>query len=306
MRTVIFLATLSGIIFIVPNASQAQQPSAQTVSTAPLQVSRDEAAKHIRHKVEPVYPPIAKAAHVMGQVVMKVSVAPDGKVSNVKVVSGPPLLIEAAVDAVKLWSYVPFQSDGSAVSALAEVAVDFNLPKQDPRLEAAEREYSSLSEKCHEAFSAGGNPEQAVSACGQMAAAADKFPANSGYIERRGAYVYYASALMRAQRYPEALTVAKKAVEVVKLGHDDGSGSSAAYAVLGNAEALNGDLKPADKDLTTAENFERAALNTPAGQELAPHYKSTLKNLLLFHAQVLDQDGRTAEAQAKRDEAAKL
>jgi hypothetical protein len=52
------------------------------------------------------------------------------------------------------------------------------------------------------------------------------------------------------------VTVADKAVAVVLLGHDDGSGSSAAYSVRGQAKALVGDLTGADQDLEKAENCD--------------------------------------------------
>jgi hypothetical protein len=97
-----------------------------------------------------------------------------------------------------------------------------------------------------------------------------------------------------------------KAVAVVLLGHDDGSGSSAAYGVRGQAKAFAGDLIGADQDLNRAEEYERTALSGPAGQSLNLEYTRTLKGLLNFHVQVLTALGKQGEAAAKLDQANKL
>jgi periplasmic protein TonB len=73
-------------------------------------------------KVEPVYPPLAKQARVQGVVVLQVTVNPQGSVENLKVVTGHPLLIQAAIDAVKNWKYEP-QAD--TVTTIATVNFAF-------------------------------------------------------------------------------------------------------------------------------------------------------------------------------------
>ena len=60
------------------------------------------------------------------------------------------------------------------------------------------------------------------------------------FIEKRSAFVYAATACADNRDLPNALAWADKAVEVVKLGHDDNSGSSAAYAVKGEIEGIIG------------------------------------------------------------------
>lgn len=102
------------------------------------------------------------------------------------------------------------------------------------------------------------------------------------------------------------MAVGDKAVAVVMLGHDDGSGSSAAYSVRGHAKAFAGDLTGADQDLEKAEEYERNALSGPAGQSLNAEYTRTLKGLLNFHAQVLAAMGKQSEADKKLEQASKL
>lgn len=92
--------------------------------------------------------------------------------------------------------------------------------------------------------------------CIAAAETAEQFAPDARYIERRGAYVYVTSALLRAQRPKEALAWAEKAVAVIKQGQDDESGSSAVYGALGQADAATGDLPGSDQALTTAEGYQ--------------------------------------------------
>ena len=64
-----------------------------------------EAARKIKSTVAPVYPDLAKKMNVSGTVKVTVTIAPSGSVTATKVVGGHPLLVDAAVDAVKRWKY---------------------------------------------------------------------------------------------------------------------------------------------------------------------------------------------------------
>ncbi len=80
----------------------------------------------VRH-VAPVYPPLAIAAHVQGTVVLECMIGEDGRVSNVTVLRGNPLLEPAAAEAVREWRYLPTLLNGVRVSVLLTVTVDFRL-----------------------------------------------------------------------------------------------------------------------------------------------------------------------------------
>jgi tetratricopeptide (TPR) repeat protein len=112
--------------------------------------------------------------------------------------------------------------------------------------------------------------------------------------------------LIQAQNYKEAVEVGNKAVAVVQMGFDDGSGSSAAYYIRGQAKADAGDLPGGDQDLEKAEKFAHDALNGPSGRELSRSYSFTLKYELMFHAQVLTAMGNKDAASKKLEEASKL
>lgn len=75
--------------------------------------------------VAPVYPAIARSARVSGTVQIELTVGPDGKVADWRVVKGVPLLNEAALDAVKQWEYTPTRVKGVAVPVIINVAVNF-------------------------------------------------------------------------------------------------------------------------------------------------------------------------------------
>ncbi len=70
--------------------------------------SAEEAGKRpVRSRVDPAYPPLAREMHVNGKVKIEVTVAADGAVRNTKVLGGSPLLVRAAMDALKNWKYEP-------------------------------------------------------------------------------------------------------------------------------------------------------------------------------------------------------
>ena len=69
----------------------------------PAQASAADRA--IKSKVTPVYPELARKMAVSGSVKVEVTIAPNGSVKNVKVIGGHPLLVDAAVDAVKRFKY---------------------------------------------------------------------------------------------------------------------------------------------------------------------------------------------------------
>lgn len=172
--------------------------------------------------------------------------------------------------------------------------------------EPISRDYMTLDQSCRDLVSKHTDPAETVAACKKVVDEADKFPAQSHYITRRSAYVFYTAALIEAKKYPDAVKSADKAVAVVLLGHDDSSGSSAAYEARGQARAFAGDLAGADADLEKAETYERNGLISPAGKDLHVEYSTTLKNLLTFHAQVLAAMGKNDAAGIKLEEANKL
>jgi protein TonB len=77
--------------------------------------------------VAPEYPDIAKQARVQGVVILECTISPQGKVTDVKVLRGIPLLDAAAIDAVKQWVYTPTLLNGVPVPVIMTVTVNFKL-----------------------------------------------------------------------------------------------------------------------------------------------------------------------------------
>jgi protein TonB len=75
----------------------------------------------------PQYPTIAKSARIQGAVVLAASISKTGSIENLRVVSGPPMLQSAALDAVRTWRYKPYLLNGEPVAVDTTVTVIFHL-----------------------------------------------------------------------------------------------------------------------------------------------------------------------------------
>ena len=93
-----------------------------------LTVSKGLTEGALVHKVEPTYPAMARAMRLEGMVKLQATVAEDGTVHDVKIVSGPPILAHAAQEAVTRWRYRPYLLNGKPVGMRTEIKVNFKLP----------------------------------------------------------------------------------------------------------------------------------------------------------------------------------
>lgn len=99
-----------------------------TASTSAVHVGANVmAANLIQPVTKPVYPPLAKMARQQGTVKFEATVGTSGAISDLTLISGPPLLVQAATDAVKTWSYKPTLLNGEAVPVQTTIDVSFTL-----------------------------------------------------------------------------------------------------------------------------------------------------------------------------------
>ena len=84
-------------------------------------------AGNLLDKTVPQYPAIAKAARIQGTVVLQATISKTGAIQNLRVISGPPMLQQAALDAVRSWRYKPYLLNGDPVEVETTVNVVFNL-----------------------------------------------------------------------------------------------------------------------------------------------------------------------------------
>jgi periplasmic protein TonB len=82
-------------------------------------------------QVSPVYPPLAKQARLQGEVVLEAVISREGGVTNLKVVAGHPLLVEAALTAARQWKYRPTLLNGQPVEVVSQVTVPFTLEPEN-------------------------------------------------------------------------------------------------------------------------------------------------------------------------------
>ena len=83
--------------------------------------------KYLLDHPKPAYPPIARAAHIQGDVQIAVLIDTSGKVSEGKFLNGPPMLQQAALEAVKHWTFTPFATDGAAHEVVNVLTIPFRL-----------------------------------------------------------------------------------------------------------------------------------------------------------------------------------
>jgi protein TonB len=102
-------------------------PPPKPVTPARIRVGGNVQAASLVRKVQPVYPQIARTAHVSGTVVLHAIIAKDGTIQELQYVTGPPLLMRAAMDAVREWRYKPTLLNGEPVEVDTTISVVFSL-----------------------------------------------------------------------------------------------------------------------------------------------------------------------------------
>ena len=95
-----------------------------------LELPPDVAEASLLHRVEPDYPEEARQQRIQGAVVLSVRIAQNGGVQSATQVSGPPLLAQAATDAVKQWRFKPRLVGGRPAEMHTSITLNFRLPQQ--------------------------------------------------------------------------------------------------------------------------------------------------------------------------------
>ena len=111
----------------VPGA--AVHPNVRLEPTAPIRISSSVGEGLLLEKTVPLYPQIAIATRIEGTVVLAATISKAGAIENLRVVSGPAMLRQAALDAVRTWRYRPYQLDGQPVEVETTVNVIFRLER---------------------------------------------------------------------------------------------------------------------------------------------------------------------------------
>lgn len=118
---------------LLPSGIVVQPPPAPIVKasppqpTTPVQVGGDVQAGKLLFGPKPAYPPLARTTRTQGTVRIQAVIGRDGAIRNLQLISGPPLLVTVAMEAVKQWRYKPTLLNGEPVEVITVIDVNFTL-----------------------------------------------------------------------------------------------------------------------------------------------------------------------------------
>lgn len=118
---------MSFFLVLLMGEASASLARAASPEGAPVTLDGHAASRLIIHTVKPEYPPVAKFNYIQGRVRLGVLVDPKGRVSDIHIISGEPLLAAAAFNAVKNWRYQPYVGPEGVSAFQTEVHLNFYL-----------------------------------------------------------------------------------------------------------------------------------------------------------------------------------
>src|SRR5277367_4901631 len=116
----------NGVFDSIGNGLNTVVPPPPTTSIHPPRVSRMMEG-NLLFRVQPQYPPLARQARIQGTVVLRAMISREGKIENLQVITGHPLLVKSAMDAVLQWRYRPYYLNNEPVEVETQVTVNFTL-----------------------------------------------------------------------------------------------------------------------------------------------------------------------------------
>ncbi len=119
--------SMGGVLGGVIGGMGAAPPPPRPHQTGPLRVGGNVQAARIVNRVQPVYPPLARQTRISGTVRLHAIIGKDGTIQSLEVMSGHPLLQQAALDAVRQWRYQPTLLNGEPVDVDTTIDVIFSL-----------------------------------------------------------------------------------------------------------------------------------------------------------------------------------
>jgi len=117
--------SMSGVLGGIIGGTAPPPPPKETPKR--IRVGGNVQQARVLRQVQPVYPPLARQARIQGTVMLHAIIAKDGTVQQLEVLSGHPLLVQAALDAVRQWRYQPTLLNGEPVEVDTTISVVFIL-----------------------------------------------------------------------------------------------------------------------------------------------------------------------------------
>jgi protein TonB len=113
---------LASNVHVAPPPPEVKKPAGR-----PVVLSSGVTEGLLINRITPTYPKIAVIGRIQGQVRMQATIGRDGNIQNLQVISGPPLLVKSAIDAVKQWRYRPYLLNNEPVEVETQITVNFTL-----------------------------------------------------------------------------------------------------------------------------------------------------------------------------------
>jgi TonB family protein len=292
-----FMATklkigLFSIVLMLVNRASAQETRL---------ISNDEANQHLTKRVQPKYPALAEMAHIQGDVLLRIAIDEKGRVGEAKGVSGHPMLLEAAIPAVKAWQFDPFTEDGKPIAVHALVKIAFDL---GPGAEL-HRQYLQQEVECTKQIRNGAGP-QAEADCKQALETAIKLPSHF-VSDKMKAYEHAGTAAYTAKDGAEALAVFQQQLAFALKALQPGNPLMIqVHSNLAHTYEATGKFPEADIEYAETEKAQEASvaelekrsedLKSGATNGVKTSYAHNMQIILQEHARLLRKMGKVAEA----------
>jgi len=272
-----------------------------------VRISAGVAEGLIVKKVEPVYPEMARIARIQGRVVLSVLLSTGGRIENIKAISGHPILIQAAIDAVRQWQYRPFLLNGQPVEVdtIAEVRFFLGSKEEAAKWEAALHTFRGQEQRCRTLVSQRVLAE-AESSCATLPELSEKLEPEL-VDERIIAYRDLGSAFFAESKFQEALTAFARELEIAEGKFDPNDLELArAHVDAAHARQALGDLEQASSDFQQAVEIFDYKLEEQVSDFKRTQSARELRRVLLDYAKLLRQMERVPDAEAMEQRAQTL
>jgi len=295
-----FMIIVIALFSIVPSWGQsgAGPDTSQQADKNAIPIQPEKAEQNLIKKVAPIYSPLAKQAHLQGKVKVRLVISKTGTVVSVNVLSGHPLLVQAAIDAVKQWQYKPFVVDGQPVAASTEVEVPFSLGISDTAYQSEQKnneDYFKREDECRNLLKAHQYSE-AENPCTSSVELAEKLP-QERQMERVTANDLAGQALLYERKFDEALSFFQSEVVIgeTSLNPTDAE-LGYAYHHIALGYHATGDTQKAQLYYERAESTLRAAREHMDSDFFKNEYAKALQAVLRDYIVLLQQTGQTDAA----------
>jgi protein TonB len=120
---------LGGVIggIVSSTSNLASVPKFQPVVPQRIRISQGVTAGLLVHRIQPPYPVLARSARIQGEVILRAVIDKDGNITDLQLVTGHPMLVPAAIAAVREWRYRPYLLNGQPVEVETTITVNFLL-----------------------------------------------------------------------------------------------------------------------------------------------------------------------------------